>query len=231
MLRDLGRRLGRGGSPPSAEPVEPVESPGAPRLDITAYTDVAILRGRLEFDGVDRLTDALNAADSFLLTEVSVEALADGATTHAPMLRVTRDELVAVAASGPRGDLSRRVRTQAHEVIIQSGPYELHGRVHALAGADPVSSLKRRRVMVPLTLAQVGVAIAGRPRSIAVDLLIVNRDLIDAIGASQDVPVAPRPLPPAAPLESPPPIESPPPTATATRGPAAGRRTPRARTR
>jgi hypothetical protein len=226
MLRDLGRRLGLGGPAPSAEPVEPMEAPAAPRLDITAYTDVAILHGRLEFDGVDRLTDALNAADSFLLTEVDVEALADGATTHAPVLRVTRDELVAVAAGGPRGDLSRRVRTQAHAVVIHSGPYELHGRVHALAGADPVSSLKRRRVMVPLTFAQVGVTIGGRSRSIAVDLLIVNRDLIDVIGEPQDVPVAPRTPPPAPTAEVP---SSP---GTPTRGPrTAGRRTPRARTR
>lgn len=201
-------------------------APAAPRLDITAYTDVAILRGRLEFDGVDRLTDALNAAESFLLTEVDVEALADGATTHAPVLRVTRDELVAVAAGGPRGDLSRRVRTQAHAVVIHSGPYELHGRVHALAGADPVSSLKRRRVMVPLTFAHVGVAIGGRPRSMAVDLLIINRDLIDVIGEPQDVAPAPRTPPPA------PPDEVPSSPGTATSGPGRpGRRTPRARTR
>ncbi len=224
MLRDLGRRLGRGGPPPSAEPAEPVEVRATPRLDVTVYTDVAILRGSLEFDGVDRLTDALNAADSFLLTEVDVEALADGATTHAPVLRVARDDVVAVAAGGPRGDLSRRVRTQAHVVVIHSGPYELHGRVHALAGADPVSSLKRRRVMVPLTFAQVGVAIRGRPRSIAVDLLIVNRDLIDVIGEPHDVPVPPRTPPPAPSPEAPSPPERP------TGGPGTtGRRPPRAR--
>jgi len=186
VLRDLGRRLGRGGLPPTTEPDEPVEPLPPPQLDVTAYTDPAVLRGHLEFSGVDRLTDALNAADSFLLADVEVEALADGAVTHAAVVRVARDDLVAMAAGGPRGDPSRRVRTQAQAVTIQSGPYALTGRVHALAGADPIGSLKRRRVMVPLTEAQVVFAVAGRPRFDSMDLLIINRDLIDVIQGPQD---------------------------------------------
>jgi len=195
VLRDIGRRLGRGGPPPSTEPDDPVEPPPAPQLEVVAYTDSAVLQGHLEFPGADRLTDALNAADSFLMTEVEAEALSDGAVTHQAVLRVARDDLVAAAAGGPRGDLSRRVRTQAQPVIIQSGPYELTGRVHALAGADPIGSLKRRRVMVPLTSAQVVFAVAGRPRFASMELLIVNRDLIDAIHGPHEAPPATRPAP------------------------------------
>ena len=191
MLRDLGRRLGRGGPPPTTEPDDPVEPPPPPPLDVTAYTDAAVLRGHLKFIGVARLTDALNAADSFLLTEVETETLGDGAVTEAAVVRVARDDLVAVAAGGPRGDPSRRVRTQAQPVTIQSGPYELTGHVHALAGADPIGSLKRRRVMVPLTAAQVVFAVAGRPRFDSMDLLIINRDLIDVIHGPHDAPAAP----------------------------------------
>lgn len=195
MLRDLGRRLGRGGLPPSTEPDDPVEPPLAPQLDITAYTDSAILQGHLAFDGIDRLTDALNAADSFLLTEVEAESLSDGALTNAAVVRVARDDLVAMAAGGPRGDPSRRVRTQAQPVTIQSGPYELTGRVHALAGADPIGSLKRRRVMVPLTFAHVAFTVAGRPRYASMDLLIINRDLIDVIHGPHEEPAAPGAVP------------------------------------
>jgi len=83
-------------------------------------------------------------------------------------------------------------------VVIQSGPYELTGRVHALAGADPIGSLKRRRVMVPLTAAQAAFAVAGRPRFDSMDLLIINRDLIDAIHGPHDAPAAP--AAPAAPV-------------------------------
>lgn len=191
MLRDLGRRLGRGGPPPTTEPDGPVEPPPAPQLDVVAYTDPAVLRGHLDFSGVDRLTDALNAADSFLLTDVQLEALADGTVTEAAVVRVARDDLVAMAAGGPRGDPTRRVRTQAQPVFIESGPYTLNGRVHALAGADPIGSLKRRRVMVPLTAAQAVFAVAGRPRFDSMDLLIINRDLIDVIHGPQDPPAAP----------------------------------------
>jgi hypothetical protein len=191
VLRDLGKRLGRGGLPPITEPDEPVEPPPAPQLVVVAYTDSAVLQGHLEFAGIDRLTEALNAADSFLLTDVQIESLADGAVTQAAVARVARDDLVAMAAGGPRGDPSRRVRTQAQPVTIQSGPYELIGRVHALAGADPIGSLKRRRVMVPLTAAQVVFAVAGRPRFDSMDLLIINRDLIDVIHGPHDAPAAP----------------------------------------
>ncbi|HTS14788.1 MAG TPA: hypothetical protein VMH24_03915 [Candidatus Sulfotelmatobacter sp.] len=182
MLRDLGRRLGRGAEPPSPDPApDAAVEPAPPQLEVTAYTDTAVLVGHLAFEAVDRLTDALNAADSFLLTEVTTESLDDGSTSLAAVLRVARDDVVAIAASGPRGDPSRRVRTQAQPVTIQSGPYELTGRVHALAGADPIGSLKRRRVMVPLTLAHVAFTVAGRPRFASMELLIINRDLIDAI--------------------------------------------------
>jgi len=185
--------------PPITEPDDPVEPPPAPQLDVVAYTDMAVMRGHLEFAGIDRLTDALNAADSFLLTDVQVESLGDGAVTHAAVAQVARDDLVAIAAGGPRGDPTRRVRTQAQPVVIQSGPYELTGRVHALAGADPIGSLKRRRVMVPLTAAQAAFAVAGRPRFDSMDLLIINRDLIDAIHGPHDAPAAPAaPVAPAA---------------------------------
>jgi hypothetical protein len=175
-----------------------------PQLDAVAYTDAAVVRGRLEFAGLDRLTEALNAADSFLLTDAEVESLADGAVTQAAVMRVARDDLVAMAAGGPRGDPTRRVRTQAQPVVIESGPYQLTGRVHALAGADPIGSLKRRRVMVPLTAAEVVFAVAGRPRFDSMDLLIINRDLIDVIHGPHDAPAAPvGPATPAAPGAAP----------------------------
>lgn len=146
-----------------------------------AYTDELVLHGFLAW-GDDRLTDALNAAESVLLTDVEVEHLADGTRATMPQLRVARDELAAVAAEGPRGDPARRVRTQAQPVLIRSGPYEIRGRVHALAGADPIGSLRRRRPMVPLTMATIGFTVGGQPRSVAADLLIINRDLIDLLG-------------------------------------------------
>ena len=52
--------------------------------------------------------------------------------------------------------------------------------------------------MVPLTAAQVVFAVAGRPRFDSMDLLIINRDLIDVIHGPHDAPAAPG-GPPAAP--------------------------------
>jgi hypothetical protein len=178
VFRHLGRRFGRG-LDPIAAPLEAGDAP-AP-LPVVAYTDELVARGLLAWDG-DRLTDALNAAESLLLTDVVVERLADGTTATMSHMRVARDELAAVAADGPRGDPARRVRTQAQPVLIRSGPYEIKGRVHALAGADPIGSLRRRRPMVPLTMATIGFAVGGQPRFVDTDLLIINRDLIDLLG-------------------------------------------------
>ena len=81
-------------------------------------------------------------------------------------------------------------------MAIRSGPYEIGGRVHALAGADPVGSLRRRRPMVPLTVAHLSFSVGGRPRVVVAEVLIINRDLIDVVQGPHDpAPQAPGDLP------------------------------------
>ena len=73
-----------------------------------------------------------------------------------------RDELLAVRASGPRGNLGRRSRSRPYPVTLQSGPYEIHGYLHGPPAGDPIRQLARRPPMVPLTEASIAYQAAGQ---------------------------------------------------------------------
>ncbi len=89
-------------------------------------------------------------------------ALEDGRSIPAQELWVAREELLAVRASGPRGNPGRRSRTRPYPVMLQSGPYRIHGYLHGPPGADPIRQLARRKPMVPLTEAWIMYQAAGQ---------------------------------------------------------------------
>jgi len=68
---------------------------------------------------------------------------------------VPREELWLVHATGPRGSVARRTRTAPQYVAVKMGPYSVRGFFHSMPGTDPMSSIQRRKPMVPLTLARI----------------------------------------------------------------------------
>jgi hypothetical protein len=184
MIESLGRRLrvvfGRAASAESTE---------APRLDPTratqpvefvAYGEDCVLSGVVRM-AADRLTDMLNEHDEYLLVDVLVEGLAGDRAVEVTEVLVRREELLLVAAAGPRGNQGRRHRTRSHPVAIQMGPYQVRGYLHALPGADPVQAIRRRQPMVPLTDAWIEFPpSSGRERR-RVGTVVVNREQIDWI--------------------------------------------------
>ena len=134
----------------------------------------------------DRLTDLLNTHEELLLTNVEIESLEDGAMRSVDEVLIRRSDLIAVHASGPRGDGQRRRRTRAHAMAIQSGNYLIGGHLHADPDADPIVSLGGRPAMVPLTDAWIEYWSGGERKYQSTGTIVVNRDEADWIRVVTD---------------------------------------------
>jgi hypothetical protein len=190
MIESIGSRLRVVFGRPTA-PAEPIDDRPRARarstrqIEFVAYGEDCILSGMVRMEA-DRLTDMLNDHDEYLLVDVLVEGLTEERAVEVTEVLVRRDELLLVHAAGPRGNQDRRHRTRSHPVAIQAGPYHLRGYLHALPGADPVQSIRRRKTMVPLTDAWIEYpSVAGRQRR-RVGTVVVNREQIDWIVPAVD---------------------------------------------
>jgi hypothetical protein len=187
VIESVGRRLRVAFSRPA--PTEPLPEPQAPALppqvEFVAYSDDCLLSGHVRL-GADRLSDMLNAHDEYLLVDVLVERLGDGHGIEVKEVLVERDELFLVHATGPRGNQSRRQRTRAHPVAMQMGPYHVRGYLHTVPGGDPLTSIRRRKTMVPLTEAWIEYVSGGTRQRRRVAALVINREQIDWIVNAAD---------------------------------------------
>ncbi len=200
----IGRLLARlrPEAPSVAVPTEPDELPVAgSEVDFGAYAEDCRIFGFVRLEA-ERLTDALNESDSVALVDVLVVSLEDGHAVPLRSLTVRREDLLAVRASGPRGNPARRRRTRGHPVIVTTGPYVIRGYLHGPPTSDPLLGLRHRRPMVPLTEAWISYTTEGRAHRGRVGTLIVNRELMDWMHLARDdevrspsLPVEPRPDP------------------------------------
>ncbi len=134
---------------------------------------------------MDRLTDALNAADTILLRDAVLESLDDGRRVALDRVELARNALYAVEATGPSGDRRRRVRTVRHRMHVQLGPYGVLGEIHARPGIAPLRSLVARGPMVPLTNATIAYISGGQLQMHDAGTLLVNSALADWIVAPE----------------------------------------------
>jgi hypothetical protein len=157
---------------------EPEFVSDAPLIRFEAFARNSRVFGWLRLDA-DRLTDLLNAHLEIGLDHVEVENLDDGTTSKADSIVISRDELIAVHATGPRGDAELRRRTRPHAIALQSGSYLVGGHLHAPVGTDALESYRSRPPMVPLTDAWVEYWSGGRRRRQWIGTIVVNRDLAE----------------------------------------------------
>jgi hypothetical protein len=185
MVESIGRRLrvvfGRTAAVVPSVAVPPSDPARTSQpVEFVAYGEDCVLSGVARLAS-DRLTDMLNDHDEYQLVDVLVEGLTSERAVEVREVLVRRDELLLVHAAGPRGNQDRRHRTRSHPVAIQLGPYHVRGYLHALPGADPVQSIRRRKPMVPLTDAWIEFQTAtGRQRR-RVGTVVVNREQVDWI--------------------------------------------------
>ena len=147
------------------------------RVKFTAFADDSIIRGELLLEG-DRLSDFIPLDGPFEIEHVTVEALDDARTLTVETASLGRDDLVAIAGAGPRGNAARRIRTRPHPARAQAGPYEIVGYIHAPPSAHPFSGVLRRRVL-PVTSAVIRYRIGGRRVEQVHDALLLNPTKID----------------------------------------------------
>ena len=188
LLGDLRRRL-RAPEQPSVALEAPVDvhivSPQGREVEFAAYAEDCRVFGFMRL-AADRMTDALNDADSYLLTDVMIVRLADAMATQMIDLTVRREEVLAVRAAGPRGDPARRSRRRPYPITLKTGAYVIHGYVHGLPGADPIQQIRRRRTMVPLTEAWMEYQSGGQNHRARVGTILVNHELWDWVRLSRD---------------------------------------------
>ena len=106
------------------------------RVSFTAYADDSVIRGELLLEG-DRLSDFIAREGAFDIERVTVEALDDGRVVTVESATIVRDDLLAITASGPRGNPARRIRTRPHPTRMKVGQFEVVGYLHAPPSGHP----------------------------------------------------------------------------------------------
>jgi hypothetical protein len=185
LLVRLRARLQPSGPAPQPSPEPGPEPPFSPELEFAGYAEDCRIFGFLRLDA-ERLSDFLNAHERLRLVDVLAVALDGSRGVPADELWVTRGELLAVRASGPRGNAGRRGRTRLYPITARCGPYEVHGYLHGPPGGDPIRQLRRRPPMVPLTEAWIAYQAAGQDHRARVGTIIVNRELLDWVRPALD---------------------------------------------
>lgn len=154
MIEILGRKMRFIFQQPASVPAETqATGTGSPMIVFSAWAEDCRLYGSLALDG-DRLSDMLNLYDEFVLVDVHAQDHQGGSVTEIAELAISRDEILLVEASPPRGHPQRRRHMQPVPMSVQLGEFALRGDVHVSPGADPMVALSRRPPMVPLTRAQ-----------------------------------------------------------------------------
>ncbi len=183
MIEIIGRTLRlvfRPSNAESREPTVPLYTAVQPEIEFSAYSEGSRISGQLRLDG-ERLTDMLNAFEQFVLVDAMVEDLAGGPAVEVDELILSRDELVAVEASGPRGNPDRRVRVRPFPIGAKLGHYLVRGYVHVTPGADPVLAVRRKRPIVPLTDATIEYNLGEDRVQRRSSTILFNRELADWI--------------------------------------------------
>jgi hypothetical protein len=168
----------------------------SPLVELTVYAGDSRAVGQLALSA-ERVTDLMNEHDEFAFVDTVVQSLDDDQGQSLRALVITREEMYAVAVSGPRGNPRRRTRTRSCPVEVRLGRYDVSGNFHALPGTDPMSGFfHRHRAMVPLTEATIAYETpAGRVLS-RYDTLLVNRRLVAWIAPASRSDVRPPDLVP-----------------------------------
>jgi hypothetical protein len=146
-----------------------------PKIEFRGFSEDCLVQGRLDVPDEFRLTDYLNGRDDVQLVATKLLALEDGRSVSAGDQVLDVDEIWMVLP--PAADQSaKHVPTRQARVEIELGPYFVSGFLHGIVTADPVTTVYRRKAMVPITDATLTYSFAGRPVQRTVGVVIINRN-------------------------------------------------------
>jgi len=133
----------------------------------------------------------MNDSTEFEFVDTYLQSLDDGHGLLVRTVVVAREEIFAVAVTGPRGDPARRTRTRPMPVELRLGRYDVSGNIHVVPGTDPLIGFRRRLVMVPLTEATIAFDTSDGRKLSRFGTILVNRDLTDWIAPASRSDVRP----------------------------------------
>lgn len=154
------------------------------KVQFVAYATECVIGGAVELDR-DRLTDLLAGREAYVVEDASIEVLEDDRVLTLSSIDLVRDDLCVVAAAGPRGDSSRRLRTRPFPIRAGVGPYEVSGYIHAIPTADPVATALRRAI-VPMTDGWIAFRRGGKLVERRHEGILVNRAHIEWLEQARD---------------------------------------------
>lgn len=155
------------------------------RVPFIAYADDCRVSGHVDLADEARLTDYLNETRDITIFDATLVAHADGRTVTASELELSRDELIAIEATGTRGPEDRRIHTVRHRLEVHLGSYVVLGQLHTMPGGQPLVSIGRRQPMIPFTNATIGYNDAEGLQVHDIDTLILNRERADWVRADE----------------------------------------------
>jgi hypothetical protein len=145
--------------------------------EFRAYAVDCLLSGSIEV-GEGRLSDQLDTVLLSPLRDARLEDLGDGHVVEAAELDLQPDDLCAVVAYEPRGDVLRRLHTRTLRVKTEVGPYLVVGTVHGTPASEPLGLALRHYSWVPMTDVTIMYRRGNEDVSDDVEVLLVNRHLL-----------------------------------------------------
>ncbi len=149
-------------------------------VEFQGFAGDCTITGKITMFG-ERLTDFLNGQERFRLHKVEFQSLEDGHIVAEDSVSLTRDDLLAVVGSGPRGSEKQRVPVEQARMQLSIGPYIILGRLHIPPGQDPMRNVLQREPMIPFTSVTMAYSVAGEVVARDLGTIIVNRHLVEWI--------------------------------------------------
>jgi len=163
-------------SPPGAR-----HAPGTMPVDLIAFTGDRRISGSIPLAD-DRLSDMLNSVPRVVMRGATVLDLVADAVPRTADVTLAIGSIVAVVASGRRGNETRRRRTDLRLARIGLLRFVVTGSLHVPSGAidplasnDPAVVLAGRDTLVPLTDATIAFDLGEVVATEQHDTILINR--------------------------------------------------------
>jgi hypothetical protein len=167
-------------------------------VDLIAFTADRRITGTIPLAD-DRLSDMLNSVPRIVMRGATVEDLVVDAVPRTADVTLAIGSIVAVVATGRRGNEVRRRRTDLRLARVGVVRFVVTGKLHVPAGSvdplasnDPAVVLAGRDMLVPLTDATIAYDLGREPVTEQHAIILINRahatwiDLDDAASIDAD---------------------------------------------
>ena len=167
-------------------------------VDLIAFTADRRITGAIPLAD-DRLSDMLNSVPRIVMRNATVQDLVADSVPRTADVTLAVGAIVAVVATGRRGNEMRRHRTDLRLARVGVVRFVVTGSLHVPAGSidplasnDPAVVLAGRDILVPLTDATIAYDVGPETVTETHETILINRahatwiDLDDASGTDKD---------------------------------------------